>query len=42
MCKENEAMEIEKIKKYNNKFKVVSIKFIENYIQEGNDDWYCQ
>ena len=41
MCKDNEAMEIEEIKEYNNKFKVVSIKFIENYIQEGND-WYCQ
>lgn len=35
MYKENEEMEIKEIKKYNNKFKVVSIKFVENY-------WYCQ
>lgn len=36
MYKENEEMEIKEIKKYNNKFKVVSIKFVENYLQEGN------
>lgn len=29
-------MKLEEIKKYNNKFKVISIKFIENYLQEGN------